>query len=82
MAVNGLELYPHLPSLPAQVYHGVTCTFTNYLSSLGLLTLPKYVIKLSPERCVVLLSVLKICVIKDKLLITKMTLDTNIALYK
>jgi hypothetical protein len=81
MAVNGLELYLHLPSLPAQVYHGVTI-FTNHLSSLGLLTLPKYVIELCPKQYVVPLSVLKICVIKYRLIITKMTLNTNIALYK
>ena len=58
----------------------MTFTFTNHLSSLQLLKLPKYVIKLSLKQCVVPLRVLKICVIKDNLLITKMTVNTNIAL--
>ena len=80
MAVNGLELYFYHSSQPAQEYHGVTFTFTNHLSSLQLLKVPIYVIKLSLKQCVVPLFVFKICVIKDKLLITKMTLNTNIAL--
>jgi len=81
MAVNRLELYLYVPSQLAQEYHGVIFTFTNHLSSLQLLKLPKYVIKLSLKQCVVSLFVLKMCVIKDKLLNTKMTLNTNIVLY-
>lgn len=82
MAVNRLQLYLYLPSQPAQEYHGVPFTFTNHLSSVQFHKLPKYVIKLRLKQCVVPLFVLKICVIKDKLLITKITLTTNTALQK